>query len=392
MSLQIDAVLGLQWGDEGKGKVVDKFAKGYQAVARFQGGPNAGHTLYHQGQKVVLHQIPSGVFHEQIDLIIGDGAVIDPEVLWKEAEGLTRLGINLRERLWIGTGAHLILPIHKWLEEVSETSQKIGTTRRGIGPAYADRYARRGIPIDWIEEKDFYEKVENLHRLYAQHYSHLSPPSPLSEEFQAGIQLLRSLRKVDLPSGLYRYERILAEGSQGTMLDIFAGTYPYVTSSHTTIAGVLAGLKVSPQAIGKVYGVSKVYTTRVGEGPFPTEIHGDLAAWLQEKGQERGSTTGRLRRCGWLDLVALRYAIQINGVSALILTKADVLIGLREVLVRTGGTDSQPTYTAFPGWQSLSDPAFYTFVRWIERELAVPVSAISTGPEREAWVSLTSRS
>lgn len=381
---RIDVVLGLQWGDEGKGKIIDTLAGDYPVVARFQGGPNAGHTLYYRGQRVVLHQIPSGVFHEGVLCVIGDGVVLDPEILLREIEGLEALGIPIRERLVIGEGTHLILPVHRWLETVSAEGEKIGTTRRGIGPAYADRYARRGIPVTWIERKDFVERVEELTAYHAARFP--SQGGPLfSDSFWRGIELLRSLRRVRLSEWLPRFDRILAEGSQGTMLDIFAGTYPFVTASHTTVAGVLAGLSMPAQTIREVFGVTKAYATRVGEGPFPTEVFGAEAQWLQTRGSERGSTTGRLRRCGWLDLVALRYAIQINGVTRLTLTKADVLCGLPEVRVRTGGPDNAPEYTTLSGWQSLEDAAFADFLHFLESETGIPVWGISTGPAREDW-------
>lgn len=383
-SLRVDVVLGLQWGDEGKGKVVDALAADYPVVARFQGGPNAGHTLYHKGQKVVLHQIPSGIFHKGVFCLIGDGCVLDPEILLSEVEGVRRLGIVPEERLVIGVGAHLILPVHRWIEEVSAEGEKIGTTRRGIGPAYADRYARRGIPVAWIEEKDFEVRVRQLVAYHAARFPEASPPL-LTDRFWEGVELLRRLKRVSLREWLPQFDRLLAEGSQGTMLDVFAGTYPYVTSSHTTVAGVLAGLGVPPQAIGEVYGVFKAYATRVGEGPFPTEVFGAEAEWLQQRGDERGSTTGRLRRCGWLDLVALRYAIAINGVTRLTITKADILASLPQVKVRTGGTDTEPIYTTLPGWQSLSDPAFEAFLTFIERVTERPIWGVSTGPAREDW-------
>lgn len=380
----IDVVLGLQWGDEGKGKIIDTLAGDYPVVARFQGGPNAGHTLYYHGQKVVLHQIPSGVFHDSVLCVVGDGVVLDPEVLLREVEGLEQLGIPIREKLIIGEGAHLILPVHRWLEAVSTESEKIGTTRRGIGPAYADRYARRGIPVGWIERRDFEERVRELTAYHTARFPAQEVPS-FSDDFWRGIELLRTLQRVRLSEWLLRFDRILAEGSQGTMLDIFAGTYPFVTASHTTVAGVLAGLSMPARAIREVYGVTKAYATRVGEGPFPTEASGAEAQWLQTRGAERGSTTGRLRRCGWLDLVALRYAIQINGVTRLTLTKADVLCGLPEVRVRTGGSDDAPAYTTLPGWQTLEDGTFEEFLRFIEAETGIPVWGISTGPAREEW-------
>ncbi|MEN3041428.1 MAG: adenylosuccinate synthetase [Bacteroidia bacterium] len=381
---RVDVVLGLQWGDEGKGKIVDTLAAYYPVVARFQGGPNAGHTLHINGQRVVLHQVPSGIFHEGVYCFIGDGVVLDPEVFWTEVHSLRALGLSPTEKLVIGQGVHLILPVHRWLETVSSEGEKIGTTRRGIGPAYADRYARRGIPVAWIDEPDFSDKIYALHTYHTARFPHTQPPE-ISERFWEGIELLRQLRRVRTVEWLSQFDRLLAEGSQGTMLDIYAGTYPYVTSSHTTVAGVIAGLSIPPQAIGEVIGVTKAYATRVGEGPFPTEIFGEEAEWLQSRGNERGSTTGRLRRCGWLDLVALRYAIQINGVTRLTLTKADVLCGLPTVKVRIGGSDDSPEYAALPGWQTLQDPSFHSFIEYIENFLGVPVWGISTGPAREHW-------
>lgn len=382
--MRVDAVLGLQWGDEGKGKVVDVLAAGYPVVARFQGGPNAGHTLYYQGKKIVLHQVPSGIFHPGVLCAIGVGVALDPEVFLREVEGLRALGIVPEERLFLSEDAHLILPVHRWVEVVSQEGDKIGTTRRGIGPAYADRYARRGLPLRAIKESNFERQVLGLTAYHAARFPD-QPPPEVSEDFWRGIELLRRLPRVRLAEWLPKFPAVLAEGSQGTLLDVFAGTYPYVTASHTTIAGVLAGLLVPAQAIRTVIGITKAYTTRVGEGPFPTELDGDLAAWLQEKGGERGSTTGRLRRCGWLDLVALRYAIQINGVTALALTKADVLCGLPEVRVRMGGSDAAPVYETLPGWESLEAPEFIQFVEFLEGQLQVPIWGISTGPARSDW-------
>ncbi len=383
--MQVDVVLGLQWGDEGKGKVVDALADRYEVVARFQGGPNAGHTLYHRGQKVVLHQVPAGIFHETVKCLIGDGVVIDPEILGGEVAGLERMGVDVVGRLFLGRGVQLILPVHRWLEEVSQEGERIGTTRRGIGPAYADRYARRGISLGDLEKPDYRQKILNL---IAYHEAHFPGASRVEvpERFWAALESLRRLRWVSTYEWLRHHKRVLAEGSQGTMLDVFAGSYPYVTSSHTTVAGVCAGLLVSPRQIGQVWGVIKAYATRVGAGPFATEITGELASWLQERGGERGSTTGRLRRCGWLDLVLLKYSIEINGVTALIVTKGDVLAGLPSVKVRVGGPDDAPIYEELPGWESVSDPNYEAFLCWIEAQTGVPVWAISTGPQREDWL------
>ncbi len=383
--MQVDVVLGLQWGDEGKGKIVDALADRYEVVARFQGGPNAGHTLYHQGQKIVLHQVPAGIFHERVRCLIADGVVIDPEILVQEIAGLERMGLSIEKQLFLGRGVHLILPVHRWLEEVSQEAERIGTTRRGIGPAYADRYARRGISLADLERSDYRRRILELIAYHQAHFPGV-PPVEVPDSFWAALDSLRRLRWVSTYEWLRNYKRILAEGSQGTMLDVFAGSYPYVTSSHTTVAGVCAGLLVSPRQVGRVWGVTKAYATRVGAGPFPTEVTGAIAAWLQERGHERGSTTGRLRRCGWLDLVLLRYAIEVNGVTALIITKGDVLAGLSSVKVRTGGPDDAPLYEELPGWQSISDPNYEAFLRWIEAQTGIPVWAISTGPEREDWL------
>lgn len=382
--MRVDVVLGLQWGDEGKGKIVDALAEGYEVVARFQGGPNAGHTLYHQGQKVVLHQVPAGIFHNGVQCLIGDGVVLDPEILVQEVEGLSRMGVGVAERLYLGRGVHLILPVHRWLEAASQDADKIGTTRRGIGPAYADRYARRGIAVADLEKPDYRQRILEL-TAYHQKQLPGGPPVEFSERFWEALESLRRLRWVSTYEWLRQHQRILAEGSQGTLLDVFAGSYPYVTSSHTTVAGVCAGLLVAPQEIDQVWGVIKAYATRVGSGPFPTEITGELAAWLQERGGERGSTTGRLRRCGWLDLPLLKYAITLNGVTALIVTKGDVLSGLPTVKVRIGGPDEAPLYEELPGWESVADPNYEAFLRWIETQTGIPVWAISTGPHRQDW-------
>lgn len=377
--MRVDVVLGLQWGDEGKGKVVDVLAHSYEVVARFQGGPNAGHTLYWQGKKIVLHQIPAGIFHPHVTCLVGDGCVIDPGILKRELLAISELGLGWEGRFFLGRNAHLILPTHKVLDKLS--GGHIGTTQRGIGPAYADRYARRGIPIFWLHRSDFESQVRHLAAMHA------IPPAEVAswEDFWEGVEFLRKVPQVETPRWLSGHSQVLAEGSQGSLLDIFWGTYPYVTSSHTTIAGVVAGLGVAPQKIRRVYGVLKAYTTRVGEGPFPTEIRGLLARWMQERGGEWGSTTGRLRRCGWLDLPTLQKTVYLNGVTDLILTKADVLCGIPELKVRIGGEDENPSYLSMTPWENLDSEAFYAYIRLIEKSLGVPLYAYSTGPEREAW-------
>ena len=412
-------MLGLQWGDEGKGKVVDVLTPQYQVVARFQGGPNAGHTLVFEGRKHVLHTVPSGIFRATAKNLIGNGVVIDPIVLQRELAALTEQGIQAAERLMISQKAHLIVPTHRLLDAASEKAKgknKIGSTLKGIGPAYMDKTGRNGLRMGDTLHPDFKEKYQalktkHLHLLeaYGQEWQQ-ELPAEESKWFEA----LDSLRNIPLVNGEYfihrcfeQDKRILAEGAQGSLLDIDFGTYPYVTSSNTTCAGACTGLGLPPSAIGNVIGIFKAYCTRVGSGPFPTELHDATGEHLREKGKEFGSTTGRPRRCGWLDLPALKFACMINGVSELIMMKADVLADLASVKVCTAylidGKETaelpyqfeahtlEPIYREMEGWNNLEKvnlfkdlpQALQQYIRLIEEYVQVPVTLVSTGPGRE---------
>ncbi|MBL7771592.1 MAG: adenylosuccinate synthase [Chitinophagaceae bacterium] len=417
----VDVLLGLQWGDEGKGKVVDFLAPRYDIIARFQGGPNAGHTLYLHDHKVVLHTIPSGVFHQGIMNVIGNGVVIDPVSFEVECKEIEALGVDLVSNMLISERAHLIIPTHKALDKASELAKgqnKIGSTLKGIGPTYMDKIGRNGLRVGDIIRSDFKEKYEQLK---AKHLSLLGDVVPL-EEIQAWetqfFNSLQNLKKYTfiaaeywLNDQLLQGKKILAEGAQGTMLDIDFGTYPYVTSSNTVTAGLCTGLGIAPKWIQKVYGISKAYCTRVGSGPFPTELLNAEGDKLRTLGNEFGSTTGRPRRCGWIDVVALRYACMINGVTDLIITKADVLDDMPEVSVgvsyTVNGVTSQEfpfdvqektvmvNYTTFPVWnKKLSDchsvedlpDAFHTLVKLVEENTGVPVSFVSNGVGRDQLI------
>jgi len=416
MNMKMNVLLGLQWGDEGKGKVVDVFAPQYDVVARFQGGPNAGHSLEFDNVKHILHNIPSGVFHERILNIIGNGVVIDPVMLRKEVEELQAKGININSNLFISRKAHLILPTHRILDAASEAAKgnsKIGSTLKGIGPTYMDKTGRNGLRIGDIEDKDFMEKYDFLKKKHQSLLSQYNYDYELEEEENKwfdSIKLINSFQFVDSEHKINRLmaegKSILAEGAQGTLLDIDFGSYPYVTSSNTICAGACIGLGVSPKNVGSVYGVFKAYCTRVGSGPFPTEIQNDEGIKLQKQGNEFGATTGRPRRCGWLDLPALKYAIMLNGVTELIMTKADVLSGFEKIKICTaykmkGKTIDyfpydqyqidEPLYKEFEGWKqdishikhlsNLPD-AFKRYTQFIEEQTGVPIKLISTGPDR----------
>ncbi|MCB0516697.1 MAG: adenylosuccinate synthase [Chitinophagales bacterium] len=419
--MKVDVLLGLQWGDEGKGKIVDYLAENYQIVARFQGGPNAGHTLYYQGKKIVLHTIPSGVFQPHLDNVIGNGVVIDPVVLKKEIETLNAMDVDICPRLYISRKAHLILPTHKILDQASEQAkgnEKIGSTLRGIGPAYMDKTGRNGLRIGDIETADFSEKYEKLRQKHL-HLLKLYDFSFSLEELETtwfeAIVFLKKFQLIDaeyfIQERLQKGERVLAEGAQGSMLDIEFGTYPYVTSSNTLTSGVCQGLGIAPTQIERVWGVSKAYCTRVGGGPFPTELFGEEGEALRAAGNEFGATTGRPRRCGWIDLPALKYAIMLNGATDLVITKADVLNHLQEIKVGThykiGGKATQKLpydinttpieveYTNFKAWGDIKTPiesigdlpeALQGYVAFLEKELDIPVSIISVGPERNQLV------
>jgi adenylosuccinate synthase len=423
--MHIDVLLGLQWGDEGKGKIVDYLSRQYQIVARFQGGPNAGHTLYYNQQKVVLHHIPSGVFQPQLLNLIGNGVVIDPASFQQEYSKIVATGIDMSRRLFISRKAHLILPTHKILDAASEAAKgtaKIGSTLRGIGPTYMDKIGRNGLRIGDIELPNFeknYAKLKEKHLRLLERYDiaahhHLDN---MEKEWHEGIEFLRQLPLVDgeywLNEQIKQGKRTLAEGAQGVMLDIDFGTYPYVTSSNTVTAGVCNGLGIAPQHIGQVYGITKAYCTRVGSGPFPTELLDDTGEQLRQAGGEFGATTGRPRRCGWIDLPALRYAIMLNGVTQLIMTKVDVLSVFEQLKACThyqldNGTMSQnipfdlaqqdlsPIYQTLEGWHkhdfnhnSHIPASLKTYLSFIETELGVPISLISVGPHREQLIENT---
>lgn len=411
---KVDVLLGLQWGDEGKGKIVDVLAPQYDIIARFQGGPNAGHTLEFEGIKHVLHTIPSGIFRKDVINVIGNGVVIDPIIFVKELEKLDAQGVDYKDRLLISKKAHLIIPSHKALDEMSELAKgdkKIGSTKKGIGPVYMDKTGRNGLRVGDILSDEFTFKVADLHGKHIDLLNSYDGDKMLISEFNdfyKAIEKLKELTFIDsehyLNNALKEGKSILAEGAQGTMLDIDFGTYPYVTSSNTTTAGVCTGLGIAPNKIGKVIGIVKAYTTRVGSGPFPTELDNELGEQLRKQGNEYGSTTGRERRCGWLDLVQLNYACMLNGVTEIALMKSDVLDNLEYISVATnyeltpGGelTSEFPfeindnmniTYTNFKGWNcKLQDnpenTEFNTYVNFIENELNVPISIVSYGPNR----------
>jgi len=413
----VDVILGLQWGDEGKGKIVDYFAKDYDVIARFQGGPNAGHTLYVEDKKIVLHQIPSGVFHQGAVNLIGNGVVLDPVTLRRECETVASFGVDLKKNLFISERTHVILPTHRALDKAAELAKgndKIGSTLKGIGPAYMDKTGRNGLRVGDLMHKSFttsYIKLRLKHQKLLDNFNFNEDITAWEEEFFEAVDLLKQLNIVNgeyfLNKKISEGKRVLAEGAQGSMLDIDFGTFPFVTSSNTISAGVCSGLGVAPQKIRDVLGVSKAYCTRVGGGPFPTELHNGTGEELRKVGNEFGATTGRPRRCGWLDLVALQYACMINGVTQVIMTKADVLDGFENLSVCTGykidGKELsqvpfqmtrfpiEPLYTSFKGWNqptsSITEEgalpqAMKEYVQFINTKLGVPVRYISNGPGR----------
>ncbi len=418
--MKADILLGLQWGDEGKGKVVDVLTSEYEVVARFQGGPNAGHSLQFDTHKFILHTIPSGVFHPGKVNVIGNGVVIDPAIFAEEVEMLRESGFPPEENLYISRKAHLILPTHRLLDAASEAAKgktRIGSTLKGIGPAYMDKTGRNGLRTGDLLRPDFRERYEALkkkHLAILNMYDYPADPSEMEEAWFAGIEVIRRFRLVESEYLLNRMldegKSLLAEGAQGTLLDIDFGTYPYVTSSNTIAAGALTGLGLAPSRIGEVYGIFKAYLTRVGSGPFPTELHGEEGERLRQQGNEYGATTGRPRRCGWLDLPALRYAIMLNGVTRLIMTKPDVLTGLNELRIctayRIDGRETrelpysldqkiEPVYRTFPGWDddisrarnfNELPPQLGDYIAFIEKETGVPVTMISVSPDREAII------
>jgi adenylosuccinate synthase len=416
--MKTDVLLGLQWGDEGKGKVVDAITRNYDIVTRFQGGPNAGHSLKFDNVSIVLHTIPSGIFHPDTLNIIGNGVVIDPSVMLKETESISALGVKIRDRLMISKKAHLIIPTHRIIDAASEASKgktKIGSTLRGIGPAYMDKTGRNGLRVGDILESDFearYEALKKKHIAFLRQFDY--EYSCDESDFFEGIEHMKQFEFIDsenaLNNAMKSNRRILAEGAQGTLLDIDFGTYPYVTSSNTICAGVCTGLGIPPRAIGEVYGIFKAYCTRVGSGPFVTEQNNETGEKLRSEGREFGSTTGRPRRTGWLDLVALKYATMINGVTQLIMTKADVLDSFDTIKVaveyevagrRTDvfpyalNENIRPVYKEFKGWNTpVSHIRNYgelpdelrTYIGFVEQETGIPVKIVSVGPNRNETI------
>lgn len=420
--MAVDVLLGLQWGDEGKGKIVDVLAPHYDIIARFQGGPNAGHTLEFNGEKHVLHLIPSGIFHKDTLCVIGNGVVIDPVILRREVEKLLGHGVDVKSKLLISRRAHLILPTHVQLdiaEEEAKGDAKIGSTKKGISPTYRSKIGRTGLRVGDISHPEFESKLQDVvknHGMYLEFFGHkLDDGQPLVE-FREACEFLSQFQFVDcenwLQTALEEGKTILAEGAQGTLLDIDFGSYPFVTSSNTITAGACTGLGIAPSQIGKVYGIFKAYCTRVGSGPFPTELFGDEGENLRKAGHEFGATTGRPRRCGWLDIPALRYAIRLNGVTDLIMTKADVLSFLDEIKVCTtyktaeGTLDTlpfsieegiDPDWKSFPAWKTdimsarkLADlPAeLANYISWLEEVLKTQITFLSVGPDREQIMQL----
>lgn len=421
--MTVDLLLGLQWGDEGKGKIVDVLTSKYDIIARFQGGPNAGHTLEFDGIKHVLRTIPSGIFHKNAINIIGNGVVIDPVVFQKEIEGLAKFNMDILSKLFISRKAHLILPTHRLLDAASEASKgkaKIGSTLKGIGPTYMDKTGRNGLRVGDIELNDFKERYRALadkHEAMIAFYN-VDLEYDLKEmetEFFEAVEALKKLTFIDseeyLNKALKDGKSILAEGAQGSLLDVDFGTYPFVTSSNTTAAGACTGLGIAPNKVKDVFGIFKAYTTRVGSGPFPTELFDEVGQTMAKVGNEFGSVTGRARRCGWLDLVALKYAVQVNGVTQLYMMKGDVLSGFDTLKVCTayeynGETinhlpyniepeNVQPVYTEMKGWKAdLTGMSSYDelpnelkdYISFIEKELEVPIKVISVGPDRKQTI------
>ncbi|MGN0201314.1 MAG: adenylosuccinate synthase [Candidatus Cryptobacteroides sp.] len=419
MSSKLDVVLGLQWGDEGKGKIVDVLAGRYPAVARFQGGPNAGHSLHFEGHSFVVRSIPSGIFREGSTNIIGNGVVFDPVTFREECANISRMGIDPKEKLVISKKASLILPTHRLLDAANEAAAgkgKIGSTLKGIGPTYTDKIGRNGLRIGDILSPDFKEKFEKLKSRHLQQIKALNyecDPEQGEREWLEALEFVKGFKLVDCEFFVNDWlaeKPMLAEGAQGSMLDIDYGSYPFVTSSSTTVGGVCTGLGVAPSRIGRVFGIFKAYCTRVGSGPFPTELFDETGEKIRRVGHEFGAVTGRPRRCGWLDLVALRYTVMLNGVTDLIMMKSDCLDDFETIKVCTEyevngqRTDRLPfdiaegivpVYTEFPGWKAdLSGirkeeelpEAFRNYIKFMEDYLGVPIRIISLGPDRDATI------
>lgn len=417
--MAVDLLLGLQWGDEGKGKIVDVLTQNYDIIARFQGGPNAGHTLEFDGIKHVLHTIPSGIFHKNAINVVGNGVVIDPVIFKKELDALKKFDLDIKNTLLISRKAHLILPTHRLLDAASEASKgkaKIGSTLKGIGPTYMDKTGRNGMRVGDLELSDWKEKYRNLANKHEAMISFYNVDiqynlAELEAEFFKAVMELKDLTFIDSEEYLYQAQKqgkkILAEGAQGSLLDIDFGTYPYVTSSNTTAAGACTGLGVAPNQIGEVKGIFKAYTTRVGSGPFPTELFDEDGETMGRVGNEFGATTGRPRRCGWLDLVALKYAVRINGVTELMMMKGDVLSGFEKLKVCTAyhykgekiehfpynieAENVTPIYMEMKGWKEdltkMSSPeelpkALNAYIDFLEKELEIPIKIVSVGPDR----------
>ncbi len=418
--MKIDVLLGLQWGDEGKGKVVDVLTPRYDVITRFQGGPNAGHTLEFNGLKHVLHNIPSGIFREDTLNIITNGVVLDPIVFKREVEVLEAMGVDITKNLVISTKAHLILPTHRILDAASESAKgtsKIGSTLKGIGPTYMDKTGRNGLRVGDINQnfQKKYEALKNKHLSLLRMYDFEFKIED-EEKFFEGIEAIKRFKFVEsefvINDLLEDGKRILAEGAQGTLLDIDFGSYPFVTSSNTICAGACTGMGVAPTTIGEVFGIFKAYCTRVGSGPFPTELLDEEGEKLRNIGNEFGSTTGRPRRCGWLDLVALKYSIMLNGVTQLIMTKTDVLDTFETIKIATAynvnGTITdrfpytledgiKPVFTEMPGWNmnltSIKNKKQFpkelsNYIQFLEKELKIPVRFVSVGPDREQIIEM----
>lgn len=416
--MKVNILLGLQWGDEGKGKVVDYLAPQYDVVARFQGGPNAGHTLEFDGIKHVLHQIPSGIFREKIKNVIGNGVVLDPVILRQEIKALDKFNLDVYKNLYISKKAHLILPTHRLLDQAYEQhkgTSKIGSTLKGIGPTYEDKIARVGLRVGDILDENFMQKYRSLVHKHQEKLDYLNFKYDIAQEEAAFLQSIEFIKKFQLTDTVYlindaidNEKSVLAEGAQGTLLDVDFGSYPFVTSSNTSSAGVCSGLGVAPNKVGEVFGIFKAYCTRVGSGPFPTELSDTTGEELRKMGNEFGATTGRARRCGWLDLPALRYACILNGVTQLFMMKADVLNVFKEIKICThyqlaDGTATrdipfdflqqspEPVYQTLPGWdqslQNINEFAempgeLINYIEFIEDYLNIPINIVSVGPDR----------
>ena len=421
--MKIDLILGLQWGDEGKGKIVDVLTNNYDIIARFQGGPNAGHTLEFDEIKHVLHTIPSGIFHDKKINVIGNGVVIDPVIFKKEIDTLKNLGVDVSSKLFISRKAHLILPTHRLIDQASELSKgkkKIGSTLKGIGPTYMDKTGRNGFRVGELEVDGWENKLNNLISKHERLIKSFNVEieyniNELKDEFLDALKFLKSLTLIDsehyFHKSLKSNKKILAEGAQGSLLDIDFGTYPYVTSSNTTSAGACTGLGIPPNKIGNVYGIFKAYTTRVGSGPFPTELFDETGERIGKIGHEFGATTGRARRCGWLDLVSLKHSINVNGVTELIMMKGDVLSGLEKLKICTkyrykneiiehlpftiDDSSLEPIYEEIEGWNEditqidnyhdLPDN-FKKYVTFLEKNLELEIKIVSVGPNRKQTI------